>query len=176
MPIGPDLDMWCCSFMRQWNDMEMHAVVYAEIHQPITDQIEHCKGILGVGVSIQVEPYGVFPLYKPKGRLRIDSRDAGLGTVPSPQMKRRARPRSAPCVAADRIVRARTFRLGRARAPGLFGEKGPGVHDLRAIGIGSVSQRHELRSEGLRLLSIARQLGGAGGTGEGAKAVWHSLE
>jgi hypothetical protein len=58
----------------------------------------------------------------------------------------------------------------------LLGEKGPGVHDLGAIGVGLVSQRHELRREGFRLLPIAHQLGGAGGTGEGAEAVWHPLQ
>src|SRR5919197_4989091 len=71
-------DVWDCGCVRQRDDMEMHAGVYTEIYQPVTDQIEHRKGILGVGVGIQVEPCGVFPLYETKGRLWIDGRDAGL--------------------------------------------------------------------------------------------------
>jgi hypothetical protein len=52
----------CGSFVRQWDDMEMHAGVQAEIHQPVTDEIEHGKGILGIGVGNQVEPWRVFPI------------------------------------------------------------------------------------------------------------------
>ena len=61
VPSDRSLDVWCCGFVRQRDDMEMHAGVHTEIHRPVTDQIEHRKGILGVGVGIQVEPYGVFP-------------------------------------------------------------------------------------------------------------------
>jgi hypothetical protein len=35
----------------------MHAGVPAEIHQPVTDQLEHRNGILGVGLSIEAKPY-----------------------------------------------------------------------------------------------------------------------
>jgi len=55
--------------------MEMHAGVQAKIHEPVTDEIKHRKGILGVGLNIEVKPYGVFPLYETKGRVRIDSQD-----------------------------------------------------------------------------------------------------
>ena len=58
----------------------------------------------------------------------------------------------------------------------LFGKEGPGVRKLGAISIGHISQRNELRIECLRLLAITRQLGGAGGTGEGAEAVRYPLE
>ena len=44
--------------------------VHAEIHEPVTDEIKHRKGILGVGVSIEVKPYGIFSLYETKGCLR----------------------------------------------------------------------------------------------------------
>ena len=47
---------------------------------------------------------------------------------------------------------------------GLFGGEGPGVRELGAIDVGLVSQRDEFSIERLRLLPIARQLGGSGGT------------
>jgi hypothetical protein len=33
----------------------MHISVQAEIHQPVTDQLEYGTGILGIGVGIEVE-------------------------------------------------------------------------------------------------------------------------
>ena len=71
--------------------------------------------------------------------------------------------------------RARTFRPGPARVRRSCREC-PSVHELGAIGVGLVSQRNELRRERLRLLAITCQLGGSGGTGEGAEAVRHPLE
>src|SRR5919109_374893 len=65
-----------CGLLRQWDDMEMHPGIHDEIHEPVTDEIKHRKGILGVGVCIEVKPYGVFPLYETKSRLRINSPDA----------------------------------------------------------------------------------------------------
>jgi hypothetical protein len=62
------------------------------------------------------------------------------------------------------------------RVRSLLSEKGPSVHELGPLGIGRVSQRHELGIEGFCLLPIARQLGGAAGTGEGAEAVRHLLQ
>jgi hypothetical protein len=32
--------------------MEMHAFIHAQIHQPVADQIEHSKGILGIRIGI----------------------------------------------------------------------------------------------------------------------------
>src|SRR5262245_32417796 len=55
--------------------MEMHTGIHAEIYEPITDEIKHLKDVLHVGVCIQVESFGVFPLYETKWRLRISSPD-----------------------------------------------------------------------------------------------------
>ena len=50
-----------CGLLRQWDDMEMHACIHAKIHEPVSDEIEHRKGILGVGVCIKIKPYGASP-------------------------------------------------------------------------------------------------------------------
>jgi hypothetical protein len=68
-------DMQGCGLLRQRDDMEMHAGIHAEIDEPVTDEIKHRKGILGVGVCIKIKPYGVFPLYETKSRLRINGPD-----------------------------------------------------------------------------------------------------
>jgi len=55
--------------------MEMYAAVHAEIHESVTNEIKHRKGILGLGVCIEAKPYGVFPFYETKSRLRINGPD-----------------------------------------------------------------------------------------------------
>jgi len=55
--------------------MEMHARIQAESHQSVTAEIEHGKGILGIGVSIQVESWRVFPLHETKRRVWINGPD-----------------------------------------------------------------------------------------------------
>jgi hypothetical protein len=52
--------------------MEMHAGVHTEIHEPVTDEIKHRKGILSIRISTEVKPYGIFPLQETTGRVRID--------------------------------------------------------------------------------------------------------
>jgi hypothetical protein len=41
--------------------MEMHAGVHAEIYEPVTDEIKYRKHILGIGVCIEVKPFGIIP-------------------------------------------------------------------------------------------------------------------
>jgi hypothetical protein len=64
--------------------MEMHASVHTEIHEPVTHEIKHRKGILGVGAYIEVKPYGVLPLYETK-RLPPDSQPGYA--LPPPQWR-----------------------------------------------------------------------------------------